>query len=62
MSPAAQADYARQNYEYPVLETAKVDPIIDALGKLTIDGLKVSEIVKHRKEASELVDKTGFNN
>lgn len=62
VSPAAQAEYARGNYEYPVLKTAKVDPIIDALGKLTIDSLKVSEIVKHRKTASELVDKTGFNN
>jgi iron(III) transport system substrate-binding protein len=45
-----------------VKQGAKVDPIIAKLGKLTIDPLPVSEIVKHRKEASELVDKVRFNN
>lgn len=62
VSPEAQASYAQGNYEYPVLESAKVDPIIAKLGKLKVDPLQVSEIVKHRKTASELVDKVGFNN
>ena len=62
VSDEAQASYAEGNYEYPVKQGAKVDPIIAKLGKLTIDPLPVSDIVKHRKQASELVDKVRFNN
>ncbi|MCC2095468.1 MAG: extracellular solute-binding protein [Hyphomicrobiales bacterium] len=62
VSDAAQAGYAEGNYEYPVKQSAKVNPIIAALGKLTIDSLPVSEIVKHRKQASDLVDRVRFNN
>ena len=62
VSDAAQASYAEGNYEYPVKQGAKIDPIIAALGKLTIDPLKVSEIVKYRKQASQMVDRVRFNN
>lgn len=62
VSDEAQASYAEGNYEYPVKKSAKIDPIIAALGTMKIDPLPVSEIVKHRKQASELVDRVGFNN
>ena len=60
VSPEAQAIYAKANFEYPVLAGAELDPIIAALGDLEIDTLPLSEIAVHRKEASELVDKVGF--
>lgn len=61
VSPEAQAIYAQANFEYPVLKGAAVDPIIAALGELTIDTLPLKDIYQHRREASELVDKVGFD-
>ena len=62
VSPEAQADYAKVNFEYPVRADAKVDPIIGALGKLKIDALPLEKIVRQRKQASKMVDQIGFNN
>jgi len=61
VSPEAQAIYASGNFEYPVLAGARIDPIIEALGPLKVDPLPLHEIGVHRKEASELVDKVGFD-
>ncbi len=61
VSPEAQAIYARANFEYPIVAGAEVDAIIADLGTLTIDPLPLSAIGAHRKEASELVDKVGFD-
>ncbi|WP_193907560.1 Fe(3+) ABC transporter substrate-binding protein [Cellvibrio polysaccharolyticus] len=62
VSDEAQGIYAKANFEYPVKAGATVDPIIAALGTLTVDSVSVSEISKHRKAASLLVDKVGFDN
>lgn len=62
VSDAAQKIYAEANYEYPVRAGVAADPIIASLGELTIDKTPLSEIVSHRKQASELVDKVGFDN
>lgn len=62
VSDEAQGIYAKANFEYPVKAGANVDPIIAALGTLTVDSVPVSEISKHRKAASLLVDKVGFDN
>lgn len=62
VSDKAQSMYAKANYEYPVKEGVELDPVVASFGKLVIDPLPLTEIAKHRKEASELVDKVGFNN
>lgn len=61
VSDEAQAIYASGDYEYPVKAGAKIDPIIAALGELRIDPRPVVQAVAHVKQASELVDKVGFN-
>lgn len=61
VSDNAQAIYAQSGYEYPVKPSAKIDPIIASFGKLNIDTLRLSEISKHRKTASRLVDKVQFD-
>ncbi|MGR3753728.1 Fe(3+) ABC transporter substrate-binding protein [Edwardsiella anguillarum] len=62
VSPEAQQRYARANYEYPVRQGVALDPTIaDAIGTITPDPLPLTEIVKHRKQASLLVDKVGFD-
>ncbi len=62
VSDEAQKIYAEANFEYPVKAGVAADPIIAALGELKVDSKPLSEIVSHRKQASELVDKVGFDN
>lgn len=62
VSDQAQAIYARANFEHPVTGGAKVDPIVASFGQLKVHPTPVGEVVKHRKKASELVDKVGFDN
>ena len=62
VSDEAQGIYAKANYEYPVKPGAPTDPIIAEFGELKVDPTPLTEVVKHRKQASELVDKVGFDN
>jgi len=62
VSDEAQQIYAKANFEYPVKPGAPLDPIVESFGELKIDSIPLSEIVSHRKQASELVDKVGFDN
>ena len=60
-SKEAQEIYANQVFEYPVLPGAKPSDIVSGFGPIKPDPLPLIEIAAHRKEASELVDKVGFN-
>lgn len=60
-SDEAQEYYADVNFEYPVEPGLKVNPVIAALGPLKPDPLPLSELVKYRKLASEIVDKVHFD-
>jgi iron(III) transport system substrate-binding protein len=62
VSEPAQTLYAKANYEYPVRKGVQLDPVVASFGELKIDSLPVAEIAKYRKQASELVDKVGFDN
>lgn len=62
VSDEAQKIYAEANYEYPVKSGAAIDPIVASFGELKVDSKPLSEAVKYRKQASELVDKVGFDN
>jgi iron(III) transport system substrate-binding protein len=62
VSDEAQGLYAQMNYEYPVKAGAAVDPLLTAMGPLTIDPTPLAEIARNRKAASLLVDKVGFDN
>jgi iron(III) transport system substrate-binding protein len=57
----AQRLYAEANYEYPLEPGIAVSPTVAALGELKPDPLPLAEIAAHRKEASELVDKVGYD-
>lgn len=62
VSDKAQSLYAKANYEYPVKAGIELDPVVASFGTLVVDPLPLTEIAKHRKQASELVDKVGFDN
>ena len=57
----AQKIYASVNYEYPVRDDIKVSDLVGAWGSLKADSLPLDDIARLRKSASELVDKTRFN-
>ncbi len=62
VSDSSQSLYARANYEYPVKAGVELDPVVASFGPMTVDPLPLAEVVANRKQASELVDKVGFDN
>lgn len=60
-SSKAQEIYASQVYEYPVIEGGKLSETVAGFGKLNPDQLSLEKISQLRKEASRLVDKTGYD-
>jgi iron(III) transport system substrate-binding protein len=61
VSDQAQSLYARANYEYPVKEGVELDPVVAGFGGMKVDPLPLTAIAEHRRTASELVDKVGFD-
>ncbi|MGB7288285.1 MAG: Fe(3+) ABC transporter substrate-binding protein [Salaquimonas sp.] len=61
-SPKAQEIYAEQVFEYPLAEGTKASKIVAGFGVINPDKLPLDDIAKNRKLASEMVDKTDFNN
>jgi iron(III) transport system substrate-binding protein len=57
----AQAIYAEQVYEYPILETARISDIVKSFGEMNPDSRDLNIIGKLRTRASELVDIVGYN-
>ncbi len=60
-SDRAQQLYGSANYEYPVKPGVAADARTSSWGGLNADKLPLGEIAKHRKTASELVDRVGFD-
>lgn len=60
-SAEAQKIYAEQVFEYPVTPGVEPSAIVKGFGEIKPDALPLVEIAKHRKEASEMVDRVGFN-
>ncbi len=62
VSDQAQSLYARANYEYPVKAGVELDPVVASFGEMKIDALPLTKVAEFRKQASELVDRVGFDN
>lgn len=60
-SDEAQKMYAEVNNEYPVSGRVAPSAIVKSWGPLKPDPLPLENIAKHRKRASELMDKVGFD-
>lgn len=61
-SANAQATYAAVNHEYPVKDGVAPSDLVQSWGALKPDPIALEEIAKLRRQASELVDKVGFDN
>jgi iron(III) transport system substrate-binding protein len=60
-SDKGQQMYANGNFEYPVKEGLPWPELVQAWGTFKADPSPLDEIAAHRKAASELVDKVGFD-
>ncbi|GAB4516027.1 MAG: Fe(3+) ABC transporter substrate-binding protein [Roseibium sp.] len=60
-SDDAQRIYAETNHEYPVKPGVEVSDRVKSWGDFKKDTLPLADIAAHRKTASELVDKVGFD-
>ena len=60
-SDEAQEIYANTNFEYPVKPGLEVNEIVASWGALKPDPLPLATIAADRKEASEIVDKVGYD-
>lgn len=60
-SARAQEVYAEKVYEYPVKSGTKISNLVKGFGEIKADPLSLETIANHRKAASRLVDKVGYN-
>lgn len=61
-STEAQHEYSALNHEYPVKDGVQPSALVQSWGELKADAIPLEEIAKLRRQASELVDKVGFDN
>ncbi len=62
-SEKAQKMYAEVNYEFPVRPGIEWSSLLkEHMGEFKGDQVNLGDVVKHRAEASRLVDKVGFDN
>ena len=59
--PAAQANFAAENFEYPVLAGTPLDPVVAAWGTFKADRIPIAEVAAQRAAAMRLVDRVGFD-
>ena len=61
LSDKGQEMYAEVNHEYPVKDGVPWSELVQSWGTFKPDPISLNEIAAHRKMASELVDKVGFD-
>jgi iron(III) transport system substrate-binding protein len=61
VSDKGQKMYAEVNHEYPVKDGVPWSNLVQSWGTFKPDPISLNEIAAHRKKASELVDKIGFD-
>lgn len=62
VSDTAQGMYADANYELPVKAGVSLNPVVESFGPMVVDPLPLIEVARYRQQASELVDRVGFDN
>lgn len=60
-SPEAQEIYAEGNDEYPVVAGVEASETVKSFGEMKPDTLPLADVAKHRKAASEMVDRVGLD-
>jgi iron(III) transport system substrate-binding protein len=56
----AQASFALGNYEFPVVDGAKMDPVLEGWGEIKTDRINAASYGEHNTEAVMLMDRVGW--
>ena len=61
VSPEAQAIYAEENNEYPVLPEAELSDLVASWGPVTPDTIDLTEVAGHRAAALRIMEEVNFD-
>ena len=61
VSPEAQAIYAEENHEYPVVAGTELSDLVASWGELTPDTIDLTELAGHRAEALRIMEEVNFD-
>jgi iron(III) transport system substrate-binding protein len=58
--PQAQTYFAEGNYEFPVVEGVKLDPVLEQWGATKTDSINAAKLGENNPEAVKLMDRVGW--
>lgn len=61
VSPQAQAIYAEENHEYPVVPGSEVSELVASWGEMTPDTVDLTEVAGHRAAALRIMEEVNFD-
>jgi iron(III) transport system substrate-binding protein len=61
VSPQAQAIYAEENHEYPVVPGSEVSELVAGWGEMTPDTVDLTEVAGHRATALRIMEEVNFD-
>jgi iron(III) transport system substrate-binding protein len=59
-TPQAQAYFAQGNYEFPVVEGVKLDPVLEQWGPIKTDAVNAAKLGENNPDAVKLMDRFGW--
>ncbi|MCE3247300.1 MAG: Fe(3+) transporter substrate-binding protein, partial [Geminicoccaceae bacterium] len=59
-TPEGQAYFAQGNYEFPVVEGVKLDPVLEQWGGIKTDDVNAAKYGENNPEAVKLMDRAGW--
>jgi iron(III) transport system substrate-binding protein len=59
-TPQAQAYFAEGNYEFPVVEGVKLDPVLEQWGAIKTDTINAAKLGENNPDAVKLMDRAGW--
>jgi iron(III) transport system substrate-binding protein len=59
-TPQAQAYFAQGNYEFPVVEGVKLDPVLEQWGTIKTDSINAAKLGENNPDAVKLMDRVGW--
>ena len=59
-TPEAQAYFAQGNYEFPVVEGVKLEPVLEQWGDIKTDAINAAKLGENNPEAVKLMDRVGW--
>jgi iron(III) transport system substrate-binding protein len=59
-TPQAQAYFAQGNYEFPVVDGVKLDPVLEQWGEIKTDAINAAKLGENNPDAVKLMDRVGW--